>query len=85
MFSISAQSKDAHQVMDNLIFNHSYCVESVTIQSIPIYTLEPNTQVSVYDDKSKINGLYNITSLTIPLTHNGMMSIQATKVVDRIY
>ena len=85
MFSISAQSKDAHQVMDNLVFNHSYCVESVTIQSIPIYTLEPNTQVSVYDDKSKINGLYNITSLTIPLTHNGMMSIQATKVVDRIY
>nr|DAF40571.1 MAG TPA: hypothetical protein [Caudoviricetes sp.]DAT09920.1 MAG TPA: hypothetical protein [Caudoviricetes sp.] len=29
--------------------------------------------------------MYNIQTLTIPLTHNGLMNIKATKVVDRIY
>ena len=85
MFSISAQGKDAHSVIDNMVYNYSYCVESVTVNAIPIYTLEPNTQISIYDETSKINGLYNIQTLTIPLTHNGLMNIKATKVVDRIY
>jgi hypothetical protein len=43
MFSISAQGKDAHAVIDNMVYNYSYCVESVTVNAIPIYTLEPNT------------------------------------------
>lgn len=85
MFSISAQGKDAHSVIDNMVYNYSYCVESVTVNAIPIYTLEPNTQISIYDETSKINGLYNIQTLTIPLTHNGLMNIKVTKVVDRIY
>lgn len=84
-FTISAQGKTAKQEMDNLIYNHSYCVESTTINTIPIYTLEPNTRISVYDEQSKINGEYIIQTLTLPLDHRGLTSIKATKVVDRIY
>jgi hypothetical protein len=31
MFRISAQGKSAQDVIDELIYNHSYCIESVTI------------------------------------------------------
>ena len=84
MFSQSAQGKSAKDAIDNLLYNHAYCTESVTISSIPIYYLEPNKRIYVYDDKSGIEGDYLVSKITVPLTHNGTMSITATKVVDRI-
>lgn len=84
LFSISAQGKTAFNELDNFLYNYSYCTESITMNTIPIYYLEPNVRVFVRDDKSGINGEYIIQKLTIPLQYNGMMSITATKAVDRI-
>jgi hypothetical protein len=39
MFSISAQGKSAKDRLDELIYQHGYCIESATITSIPIYYL----------------------------------------------
>jgi hypothetical protein len=39
LFRISAQGKSAKDVVDELLYNHSYCIETVTIQAIPIYYL----------------------------------------------
>ena len=66
------------------MYNHSYCIENITVNAIPIYHLEPNTRIYVYDDNSKIDGQYIISKLTIPLTYNGIMSISATKAPERI-
>ena len=85
MFNISAQGKSAQDLIDELIYNHSYCIESVTIQSVPIYHLQPNVRIYVNDEKSKIQGEYIISKLTIPLAYNGTMSITATKAPERIY
>lgn len=84
MFSISAQGKSAQDVIDELIYNHSYCIESITIQSIPIYYLQPNVRIFVQDNISKIQGEYIINKLTIPLAYDGVMSITATKAPERI-
>ena len=84
VFSISTQGKSAHDAIDELLYNHSYCIENITINSIPIYYLEPNVRIYVHDDNSKINGQYIISRLSIPLTYNGMMSITATKAPERI-
>jgi hypothetical protein len=54
MFNISAQGKSAQDLIDELVYNHSYCIESVTIQSVPIYHLQPNVRIYVNDEKSKI-------------------------------
>ena len=83
LFNISAQGKSAKDVIDELIYQHSYCVENVTIQVIPIYYLNPNTRIYISDEKSKINGEYIMTKFTIPLTYNGTMSITANKAPDR--
>ena len=62
-----------------------YCIESISINSIPIYHLQPNTRVMVYDEDSKINGEYLVNKITIPLTFNGTMSISAVKSAEIIY
>ena len=50
-----------------------------------IYRLEPNTLIKIQDEKSKINGQYIISKMTIPLAYNGTMTINATKAVERLY
>ena len=85
MFSISAQKKSAKEALDELLYNFSYCIENITINAVPIYRLEPNRLIDIIDKKSKINGEYIISKITIPLTYNGTMSITATKAVERLY
>lgn len=84
MFNISAQGKCAKDVLDNLLYNYTYCIESVSVNAIPVYYLQPNTRVSIKDELSGINGEYVVTKITLPLTYNGTMSFSATKVPSRI-
>ena len=84
LFNISSQGKSAQDKLDELLYNHSYCIENITIQSIPVYYLEPNTRIFVQDDNSKINGSYTISRISLPLTYNGTMSITATKIPERL-
>ena len=84
MFSISTQGKSAKDVIDELLYQHAYCVESATITAIPVYYLQPNTRIYVYDKNSGISGDYIVSKITLPLTYNGTMSLTATKAAERI-
>ena len=84
-FVISSKSKSAQDELDDLVYQHAYCNESITINTIPIYHLEPNIKISVYDEKSKINGEYIINKMTIPLNYNGTMTIMATRAPIRLF
>lgn len=84
MFSISSQGKSAKQKIDDLLYKHGYCIESATINTIPIYYLEPNVRVHIIDEKTNLDGYYNVSKLSIPLTYNGTMSITATKAAESI-
>ena len=84
MFSQSAQGKSAIVALDTLLYNHSYCIESVSITAIPVYYLEPNTNIYVNDYETGINGEYNLSKITYQLTYNGTMNLTATKAVERL-
>ena len=84
-FEKSPKKKTAQEELDTLMYNYAYCNESISITTIPIYHLEPNVRISVFDEKSKINGEYIINKISVPLNYNGTMSIQATKAPIRIY
>lgn len=84
-FTISTKSLSVKDKLDELLYQYSYCTENISINSIPIYHLQPNTRIFIQDDKTKINGEYIIHKLTIPLTYNGTMSIQASKAPERLY
>lgn len=85
LFTISAQKKSAKDAVDTLLYNHTYCTETITLTTLPVYHLLPNTRIFVYDEKSGINGEYIVSKFTIPLAYNGTMSITATKAVERLF
>ena len=80
LFSISTKGKSAKERIDELLYAHSYSIESATINTIPIYYLEPNTRILIRDEKSNIDGEYLVSKITIPLTYNGTMNLTATKI-----
>lgn len=84
MFTISGQGKSAKDRLDELIYQHGYCIESASITAIPIYYLEPNVRVYIYDDKTGIDGEYVVSKITLPLTYNGIMSLTATKAAETL-
>lgn len=84
-FTISTKSLSVKDKLDELLYQYSYCTENISISSIPIYHLQPNTRILIQDDKTRIDGEYIIHKLTIPLTYNGMMSISASKAPERLY
>lgn len=83
-FRISTQGKSAKEELDGVLYEHTYYNESVTISSIPVYYLEPNTRIRAYDESSGIDSEYVIKSISIQLSHNGMMQIQATRAPERL-
>ena len=85
LFTISTQGKSGTDRIDELIFQYGYCSESVNMTCIPIYYLEPNTRISIYDNNSNINGQYILQRMTIPLNYNGTMQITAVKAPPQIY
>ena len=85
LFSISGQGKSAKDELDSMLYNYTYCTESISLSTIPIYYLQPNTRIFVRDDKSGINGEYIMESFSLPLGHGGTMSISAVKAVENMY
>lgn len=83
-FNISSQGKSAKDTLDNLVYQCTYYQEQITLSCIPIYYLQPNTRIRVTDDRTGIDGDYLIKSMSIQLSHDGMMSITATKAAERI-
>ena len=84
-FSISGRGKSAKEELDNLLYSHSYCAETITLTTLPVYHLQPNTRILVRNDETKINGEYIINRMTLPLNYNGTSSITAVKAVERLY
>lgn len=74
----------AFDYMRSLLHEHISANNTISLQTMPIYYLEPNMRVSVDNDEADIHGEYIISSLTMPLTVNGMMTIQAAKAAERI-
>lgn len=76
--------KDAYSVIRELVFKHTTYNESITINCLPIYHLDVSTRIEVENQKSNIYGDYLISSITIPLTVEGQMSINAVRATSRL-
>lgn len=83
-FKISSQGKSAKEALDSLLYEGTYSQETISLSTIPIYYLQPNTRIGVHDDNTNINGEYIIKSFSISLAYDGMMSISASRVAERI-
>ena len=84
LYEYAAVGKDAFSVIRDLIFQHTSYNESVTITAMPMYYLEPNTRIEIEDSRSNIYGEYMIRSISLPLSHEGTMSISALRATNRL-
>ena len=82
--AIGTMGYTAQEVARDLLYQYTNYNESISIQSIPIYYLNPNTRISVYDQNSGIYGDYIIKSYSLPIDARNTMSINAVKVLERI-
>ena len=68
----------------DLLYQHTSYNEAITLQTIPIYYLEPNTRITVKDNESGISGDYMMGTISIPFNIGSTMSITAQKVLEKI-
>ena len=57
---------------------------TVTIQTIPLYFLEPNTRIRINNPASDIRGDYLINSLSFALDNEGLLTINASQAIERV-
>ena len=74
----------AQETMRELLYQYTNYNEQISLQAIPIYFLDTNTRITVYDKASNIYGDYIIKSISLPLAPNGTMSISASRALERI-
>ena len=84
-FHISSSGKSCKDVLDKYLYQKTYANENISLSTIPIYNLQPNDRISIQNENTKINGEYVINSISIPLTYDGTMSVNAVKAIDKIY
>ena len=83
LLALGGASNSAFNEIKMMLHEYTSYNESITIQSIPIYHLEPNTRIGVRDLESDIYGDYMISSISIPLDISSTMSISATRALER--
>ena len=82
--AIGTVGYSAQEVARDLLYQYTNYNESITIQSIPIYYLDVNSRISVYDQKSGIHGDYIIKNISIPLNAGSTMNITATRALEKV-
>ena len=78
------RQNSAYNAIRDLLYQYTSYNESVSVQMIPLYFLEPNTRITLQDNVSGIKGDYMINSISLPLDINGSMSLSCIKALERI-
>lgn len=74
----------AFEMVKDLLYQYTGYNENINLTTIPIYHLQPNTVIVVNDKQSSIFGKYTINRMTIPFDIGGMMTISATRTLQKL-
>lgn len=83
--SLGGNHNSAFDKIKELLYLHTNYNESISLSIIPIYHLEPNMRITIFDNDVSINGDYMIKTISIPLVPNGSSNISATKIIDKTF
>lgn len=84
IFSISSTGVSAFDAIRELIYQHLTYNCQITITCLPKYYLEPNNLIYIVNNNNGVQGSFVITSINLPLNHDGTMTIQASQALERI-
>ena len=83
LLATGGTQNSAFERVKELIYQYTSYNESISLQCLPIYYLDVNQRITVNDSKSNIYGDYMINSISIPLNISSMMTISATRTLER--
>ena len=83
--SLGGNHNSAFDKIKELLYLHTNYNESISLSIIPIYHLEPNMRITIFDNDVSINGDYMIKTISIPLVPSGSSNISATKIIDKTF
>lgn len=84
LIAVGTTGYSAQEIARELLYQYTSYTSSISISSIPIYYLDVNNRITVYDRSSGIYGDYVVKSMTVPLDAKNTMSISATKALERV-
>lgn len=84
MLSVGGKQNSCFNEVKSLLYNYTGYNETIQIQALPIYNLEPNTRITVKDVASDISGDYMINTISLPFESGGTMSISATRAIEKL-
>ena len=76
--------KSAYEEIRTELYQYTTYNEQINLSILPIYYFEPNTRITVKNDKIGINGDYMINSFSLPLDISGTMNLTCIKALERI-
>lgn len=83
--ALGGSQSSAFDKIKELMQVHTTYNESISLSIIPIFYLEPNSLINIYDNKMGVSGNYQIKSISLPFAPNGTSNISATKIVAKTF
>ena len=84
LFNLSSQGKCALDVLEEYLYSYSYPATAVTLTTIPIYYLAPNSLIYLNDPKTGAIGEYIMQKFSFQLGNTSSMSITAVEVANHL-
>ena len=84
LLEMGGAQNSAYQRVCEMLYQYTNMNNSITLNSLPIYYLEPNTRITVEDPAAGIYGDYVIKSISIPFDINSTMTLTASKALQKI-
>ena len=82
--STGGRYNSAYQAIRQMLHSYLNYSQTVSISTLPIYHLEPNTVITINNEESSICGEYVINSVSLPFDISSSMNISCSKVIERI-
>lgn len=84
LFDMGGTLNSCFEKIKDLLYQYTHVNNTISITSLPIYYLEPNTRITVEDELAGIYGDYIIQSISLPLDISSTMTINAYKALQKI-
>lgn len=84
MIAGGGKFNSAYNMVRELLYQYTSYNSTISVSTIPIYYLEPNTRITVRDPQSGIYGDFMINSISLPLDVSSTMTLSCTQALERI-
>ena len=84
LLAIGGMHNSCFEEIKNMLWQYTNYNNSINLSLVPIFHLEPNTRISIYNSENDLSGDFMIDSISIPLNINGSMSINAQRASEKL-